>query len=348
MNMRKSFYQFLFMAAFMLLPLTASAVEIGGINYVFNVSNKTAEVTNKAYQGSVVIPDDVTYNWVKFRVTGIAGKAFEGCTGLTSVTIGNNVTYIGNRAFYGCSGLTSVTIGNNVTTIGGNAFQDCRSLVSIDIPDNVTTIKMGAFCGCTSLTSIVIPNSMRYIEQSVFASCSSLASVVIGNSVKDIGSDAFQYCEALTSITIPNNVRSIGDGAFHDCSNLTSVVMGNGIEYIESMVFANCKALTEVFCYAKEMPLMVNGLKFVTDAFQGSPIEQASLYVPVSKIEQYKSLEPWKNFGNIIPVDDAVGVVSAHKDCSDTTIKYDLQGRRLMQKPTKGVYIQDGKKVVVK
>jgi hypothetical protein len=27
---------------------------------------------------------------------------------------------------------------------------------------------------------------------------------------------------------------------------------------------------------------------------------------------------------------------------------YDLQGRRLTQKPTKGVYIQDGKKVVVK
>ena len=27
---------------------------------------------------------------------------------------------------------------------------------------------------------------------------------------------------------------------------------------------------------------------------------------------------------------------------------YDLLGRRLMQKPTKGVYIQDGKKIVVK
>ena len=124
--------------------------------------------------------------------------------------------------------------------------------------------------------------------------------------------------------------------------------MGNGVEYIETMAFANCKALTEVYCYAKEMPLMVKGLEFVTDAFQGSPIEQASLYVPVSMIELYKSLEPWRNFGSIVPLDDVDGVVSIHKDCSDSTPIFDLQGRRLMQKPAKGMYIQDGKKVVVK
>ena len=49
-----------------------------------------------------------------------------------------------------------------------------------------------------------------------------------------------------------------------------------------------------------------------------------------------------------VPLDDVDGVVSVHKDCSNTTIKYDLQGRRLTQKPAKGVYIQDGKKVMVK
>ena len=93
---------------------------------------------------------------------------------------------------------------------------------------------------------------------------------------------------------------------------------------------------------------MVKGLEFVTDAFQGSPIEQASLYVPVSMIELYKSLEPWRNFGSIVPLDDVDGVVSIHKDCSDSTPIFDLQGRRLTQKPAKGMYIQDGKKVVVK
>jgi hypothetical protein len=33
---------------------------------------------------------------------------------------------------------------------------------------------------------------------------------------------------------------------------------------------------------------------------------------------------------------------------NEASAVYDLQGRRLAQKPTKGVYIQDGKKVIVK
>ena len=342
MNMRKTFYQFLVMAAFMLLPLVASAVEINGINYEITVYGKTAEVAKKAYQGSVNIPDYITYNGVKFSVTGIGVQAFEGCTELTSVTIGNNVKYIRESAFEGCSGLTSVTMGIRVTTIAANAFQDCKSLVSIDVPDTMKTIETGAFrhcigltsivipnsvtsieteafSGCMSLTSIVIPNSVTTIETSVFKGCSSLTSVVMSNSLKTIGSDAFMDCEALTSITIPLSVTSIGNRAFYGCSNLASVVMGSGVEYIGTMAFANCKALTDVYCYAKEMPLMVNGSDFVTDAFQGSPIEQASLYVPVSMIELYKSLEPWKNFKNIISVNDAV-----YGKCGDNlTWKYE-------------------------
>ena len=41
--------------------------------------------------------------------TSIEYRAFENCTGLTSVTIGDSVTSIKYRAFYNCTGLTSVT-----------------------------------------------------------------------------------------------------------------------------------------------------------------------------------------------------------------------------------------------
>ena len=105
----------------MLLPLVASAdaVEIDGIYYNLVSKIQEAEVTKNPnkYTGSVVIPEKVTYESVEYSVTSIENRAFEGCSGLTSVTIPNSVTSIGDWAFYDCSGLTSVTIPISVTSI---------------------------------------------------------------------------------------------------------------------------------------------------------------------------------------------------------------------------------------
>jgi hypothetical protein len=62
---------------------------------------------------------------------GIAGSAFEGCTGLTRVTIPGSVTVIGEDAFYGCISLVSITIPESVTVIGSSAFAFCTSLTSV-------------------------------------------------------------------------------------------------------------------------------------------------------------------------------------------------------------------------
>jgi hypothetical protein len=61
-------------------------------------------------------------------VTSIGEAAFNGCTGLTSVTIGTGVTSIGEYMFFYCTGLTSVTIPNSVTSIGNYTFFGCNNL----------------------------------------------------------------------------------------------------------------------------------------------------------------------------------------------------------------------------
>ena len=75
---------------------------------------------------------------------------------VTEYFLGESITSIGVRAFEGCSGLTSVTIGNSVTSIGGSAFSDCSSLTSVTIPNSVTSIGNYAFYNCSGLTSVTI------------------------------------------------------------------------------------------------------------------------------------------------------------------------------------------------
>ena len=82
---------------------------------------------------SIVIPNSVT---------SIGMGAFSYCYGLTSIEIPNSVTSIGDVAFSDCICLESVVIGNSVTSIGDMAFAYCSGLTSITslIPaDNLFT-----------------------------------------------------------------------------------------------------------------------------------------------------------------------------------------------------------------
>ena len=166
--------------------------------------------------------------------------AFDNCSMLTSVSIGNSVTSIGDYAFYGCSGLTSVTIGNGVTSIGSHAFYGCSGLTSITIPDSVTSIGGAAFSGCSGLTEIYYTGDVASwcgisgLDE-VMSSGRTLyiggeeveGDLVIPNGVTSISNYAFDGCTDLTSVTIPDSVTSIGNNAFRDCSSLTSVTFEN-------------------------------------------------------------------------------------------------------------------------
>ena len=77
--------------------------------------------------------------------------AFEGCSGLTSLTLPSGVTEIGWYAFKGCSGLTSLTIPSSVTWIGLEAFSGCSGLTSIYVyPENLPELGTDIFTGCNA------------------------------------------------------------------------------------------------------------------------------------------------------------------------------------------------------
>src|SRR5665213_4444270 len=113
----------------------------------------------------------------------IEGSAFQGCTHLTSVTIGTGVTNIGELAFDGCISLTSITLPPSVTSIGQGAFDGCYGLTSVTIPGSVASIGRQVFEGCTSVTNVTIGTGVTNIGNSAFANCVGLAKVYFqGNS----------------------------------------------------------------------------------------------------------------------------------------------------------------------
>ena len=105
-------------------------------------------IDGRTCSGKVTIPDGVT---------SIGYRAFQNCTGLTSITIPKSVTSIGDSAFFECAELTSINIPEGVTSIGKHAFFECAELTGIKIPSSVTSIGDCAFSACNKLPEITVP-----------------------------------------------------------------------------------------------------------------------------------------------------------------------------------------------
>ena len=215
-----------------------------------------------------------------------------------------------------------------MTSIGDGAFYECSSLKTIIIPESVTNIGDYAFYGCSDLTTIKIPEGLSGIGRSTFYNCSSL-----------------------TSINIPESVTSIGDYAFRGCSSLETITIPEGLASIGNFAFCLCSSLTNVYCLTEEVP------EIELNAFKGTPIEVATLYVPEGSVDVYKTTSPWSSFGTIIGLtQDMIDGIKDLKDSKDfrnfkdfKDTWYSLDGHKMGSKPTKqGIYIVGGRKVLIK
>ena len=171
------------MLVVLMLMTTSSAMAevIDGLRYVLDPVKKTATLLPKMegkYSGDIIIPEKVKGNdGVEYVVTSLGASCFEGCSGLTSITIPSSITSLGKECFYVCAALTSITIPSSVTSLGASCFWECRGLTSITIPSSVTSLGENCFAYCTSLTSITIPSSIISFSWGCFYGCSGLETV---------------------------------------------------------------------------------------------------------------------------------------------------------------------------
>ena len=210
----------------------------------------------------LVIPNDITE---------IKNYAFEGCTGLTSVTIPNSVTSIGDGAFSDCTGLTSVTIPNSVTSIGDYAFYDCDGLTEVNISD------LSAWC------KIVFEdydsNPLYYAKKLKLN----------GSEIKDL--------------VIPNDITEIKNSAFYGCTGLTSVVIGKSVKTISENAFNYTRNLKTIISLNPTPPSCVNS-PFYSDNYS-----EATLYVPKDSYAKYFINDVWGKFKNIKKIETLVSSI---------------------------------------
>ena len=138
---------------------------------------------------------------------------FNGCSGLTSLTLPSSVTKIGCYALFNCIGLTSLTLPSSVTEIGEHAFLNCRGLTNFTIPSGVTSIGTSAFFCCYGLISLTIPSSVTSIGGFAFNDCSGLTSIyAYMEKLPETGSNLFLGCDAKNcTVYVP---KGTGDAYF--------------------------------------------------------------------------------------------------------------------------------------
>lgn len=183
--------------------------------------------------------DGILYNKAKTLLIRCP-DAYQG-----EVVIAEECTEIGGSAFDGCAGVNSVVLPQNLVNIGGAAFSG-TSITSITIPETVTELGAGAFAGCSYLTEAVVNADISVLPQYLFNGCSALETVTIGEKIGGYGTSCFQSCSALTNVTAIQGADSIPDYCFYMCSSLAHFDIPDSVTYIGNSAFAECGLLEEI------------------------------------------------------------------------------------------------------
>lgn len=117
------------------------------------------------------------------------------------------------------------------------------------------------------------------------------------------------------------------------------------------MAFALCGNLKSIYVYGAPTcnTKTVSGTGQIIYPFSEEAFTTATLFVPAGKKADFQGMECWKNFTKIEEFDPtAIGTVKRSQAVEGSSY-FDLQGRKQVGKPAmKGIYIKDGRKVLVK
>ena len=314
----------LFLLAFVMVYLAtwaqSSDFQEGQFYYSINrdrpseVSVARNDDSYSSFTGELIIPSTVTHGEYTYTVTGLGERAFNSCSGVSSVSIPSSVITIEWAAFEGTA------FYNDPSNWVDNALYVDNCLIAVkpevagetyEIAEGTRVIGEGAFYKCSSLTSVTIPSSVISIGYGAFIDCSSLSSVSIPSSVKYVGGNVFDgtalYNDASNWVdnvlyvdnclinakrdlsgayNIAEGTRIIAEQAF-SYTSLTSVTVPSSVVNIGPRAFYSIDNLTDIqvesgnTAYLSENGILYNADQTVLLCYPGGK-KDGTLTIPAN------------------------------------------------------------------
>ncbi len=117
-----------------------SKFEVGGLWYEYydgpNLARVIPDPDGSKYGGNISIPGQIEYGGITYSVVQIGARAFDECTDLKSVTLGEGIEYIAAFAFYNCPNLESITFSSTMGSFNtvNPVFVRCPKLEIVTTP----------------------------------------------------------------------------------------------------------------------------------------------------------------------------------------------------------------------
>ena len=197
------------------LPDSVEIIRSGVFENTAYYNDASNWVDGALYINNHLIKADVTGDYtVKEGTKTIACEAFDGNTGLNSVTLPDSLIGIGGGAFAGTN-ISDISIPSGVKYLGWNIVSNTpyaknpsnweNGLMYID--NCLIEIDSDYTGACR------IKDGTRLIAEAMFYENEGVTSIVIPEGITEISDEMFMY-SAVKSITIPASVKSIGADAF--------------------------------------------------------------------------------------------------------------------------------------
>lgn len=226
----------------------------------------------------------------------IGSECFWNCRNLYgNLILPSHLKKIGSRAFNGCAGLKGdLVIPKSLTVIPSYAFYICKFEGRLQLHDGITDIGTHAFYGNGFIGELELPKSLVGLGDGNFYGNYFSGSFKIPKGLLSISSAAFANCAFTGEAEIPEGVTCIHSSGFSSCINLQKIILPSSLEVIDVGAFQYCESLRVVECKSTVPPVVNDG------AFDGVPLENLTVIVPGSALNDYKSSESWSGFKNII------------------------------------------------